>query len=758
MEKYAWIGPRESDTLFSSIEFEKSITWYGNGEQGNSAFIKSNTHRNKYNHAGKAFINYIYKNIIENSNNEYKYMFYNQLQYYLLPFKEKCNAICINSLDTLNVIRNKGTMRNFIRNVVSVVPFISFSGNKMPEIKFNKFNCDKLILQESISSGGNGTHLFDYEECNNYLKSKNSEDTYIVSPYIKDSIPINVHLVIFNDDCIVFPISHQIIYNENDSFRFMGADFFTDFPNKIYDDVLENSHKIGNELRKLGYRGVCGIDYLVKNNNIYFLEVNPRFQASTFLLNSHLIEAGMPSIQELNIMAFSHIKKPFESFSKFKKCKSYFNILKDESRFIKYAQNQNESQVFFDGYNKSDSINDDYSYRFRIIMNRNISWVNYDNKLQIAPNILPDSYQWKNKIYNQNVLALKIALLNQGVRISECASQNMKNTGMIRQGVFQSVDLKFNNGMIINAPYLTDFSEMSPFEIDFEGKNYILKYYDKYLETIHFDTMDINKNKIASNGTKYGNVTFLATDRLRVHHQFRCNFKMLNQGCKFCNVKPKEGNYDLSDVFEIIDFYLKNVEFRHFLIGGGSGKAEIEQNNIMKIASYIRKNTDKPIYAMCLPPKNVNVLEEYKKKGINEISFNIEIFNREIAKTTMPGKGQIPLIQYENALNKAVELWGRSGNVRSMLVLGMEPIEDFLNGVEWLSSKGIVPIISIFRPVTNIAMREVLPHSNIELYDLFKKILTITSKYNLLPGPSCVPCQNNTLSLPNNIISNLDIC
>lgn len=108
MEKYAWIGPRESDTLFSSIEFEKSITWYGNGEQGNSAFIKSNTHRNKYNHAGKAFINYIYKNIIENSNNEYKYMFYNQLQYYLLPFKEQCNAICINSLDTLNVIRNKG--------------------------------------------------------------------------------------------------------------------------------------------------------------------------------------------------------------------------------------------------------------------------------------------------------------------------------------------------------------------------------------------------------------------------------------------------------------------------------------------------------------------------------------------------------------------------------------------------------------------------------------------------------------------------
>lgn len=758
MEKHIWIGPRESDILFSTIEFTSSITWYGNGEHGNSAFIKSNMHTKRYNHAGKDFINYIDENVVKNSNDEYKYMFYNQLQYYLLSTKEQCNAICINSLDILNTIRNKGTMRNFIQDIVPVVPFVSFSSNKLPEFKFNDFNCEKLILQESISSGGNGTHLLCHDECDNYLKNKNSEESYIISPYLNNSIPINVHLVIFDDDCIVFPVSHQIIYNENDFFCFIGSDFLTDFSDKIYDDILVNSNKIGNELRKIGYRGVCGIDYLIKNNNIYFLEVNPRFQASTFLLNNHLIEIGIPSIQELNIMAFSHVKKPFNSFSKFEKCKSYFNIIKDESRFIEYAESKNEFQVFLDGYNKSYSVNEDYSYKFRIIMNRNISWVNYDNKLQIAPNILPDSYQWKKKVLRRNILALKISLLNQGVRISDYAIQNMKNKGMIRQGVFHSVDLKFNNGIVINAPYLTDFSVMSPFEIDFNGKNYILKYYNRYLETISFDTLDTNRNKIASNGTMYGNVTFLATDRLRVHHQFRCYFKMHDQGCKFCNVKPKEGNYDLSDVFEIIDFYLNNVDFRHFLIGGGSGKAEIEQNNIMAIASYIRKHTKKPIYAMCLPPENIEVLEEYKKNDINEISFNIEIFNRKIARTTMPGKGKIPLKQYENALKKAVELWGSSGNVRSMLVLGMEPIEDFLDGVEWLSSKGVMPIISIFRPVTNISMREVLPHSNTELYELFKKIIHITSRYNLIPGPPCKQCQNNTLSLPENIISTLDIC
>ncbi len=757
MEKYIWIGPRESDILFSSVEFKKSITWYGNGNNNNSAFIKEfNLNKKNYNHSGKDFINFIDKNISKHSND--KYMFYNQLQYYLLTTKEQCNAICINSINSLNFIRNKGTMRNFIQNIVPVVPFIKFNGNKIPEFKFNDFDCDKLMLQESISSGGNGTHLLSYDDCNNYVKMKNSKESYIISPYIDNSIPINVHLVVFDDDCIVFPVSHQIIYNENDSFRFMGADFYTNFTNKIYDCIIENSHIIGNELRKIGYRGVCGIDYLIKDDNIYFLEVNPRFQASTFLLNNHLAEIDIPSIQELNIMAFSHMKKPLESFSKFKKCKSYFNIIDGENRFIEYAKCKSDFQELSDGYNKFNSINKDDSYKFRIIMNRNISWVNYDNKLIIAPNILPDSYQWKSKVLNKDILALKISLLNQGTRISDCAIRNMKNEGMIRQGVFQSVDLKFPNGMIINTPYLTDFSKMSPFKIDYNGKNYILKYYDEFLDVINFDTLDTNRNKIASNGTMYGNVTFLATDRLRVHHQFRCNFKMQNKGCKFCNVKPKEGNYDLSDVFEIIDFYLNNMDFRHFLIGGGSGTAEIEQNNIIEIASYIRKNTVKPIYAMCLPPENIDTLERYKKSGINEISFNIEIFNRKIAKEAMPGKGKIPLMQYENALKKAVELWGSSGNVRSMLVLGMEPIEDFLSGVEWLSSKGVMPIISIFRPVTNISMKEVLPYSNMDLYELFKKIIHITSKYNLIPGPPCVDCQNNTLSLPESIISTLDIC
>lgn len=137
-----------------------------------------------------------------------------------------------------------------------------------------------------------------------------------------------------------------------------------------------------------------------------------------------------------------------------------------------------------------------------------------------------------------------------------------------------------------------------------------------------------------------------------------------------------------------------------------------EIQNIVAIAQHIRKQSSKPIYAMCLPPKNVSVLYDYKNAGINEIGFNIEFFDREIAKKLMPGKGAIPLSQYENAFIEAVKIWNSKGNVRSMMVLGLESLDSFYSGVEWLCTLGVMPIISIFRPMRNMYMKDALPICN----------------------------------------------
>jgi biotin carboxylase len=53
--------------------------------------------------------------------------------------------------------------------------------------------------------------------------------------------------------------------------------------------ILELSYKICEKIKTTGYRGIIGIDYLYKSNgDIIFMEINPRFQSSSFLINMYL--------------------------------------------------------------------------------------------------------------------------------------------------------------------------------------------------------------------------------------------------------------------------------------------------------------------------------------------------------------------------------------------------------------------------------------------------------------------------------------
>jgi len=62
--------------------------------------------------------------------------------------------------------------------------------------------------------------------------------------------------------------------------------------------------KIGGICQSVGYRGVMGIDAIAHNGNVYFMEVNPRFQNSSSVLNMGLRDNNLPSLQELNYRCF----------------------------------------------------------------------------------------------------------------------------------------------------------------------------------------------------------------------------------------------------------------------------------------------------------------------------------------------------------------------------------------------------------------------------------------------------------------------
>lgn len=132
--------------------------------------------------------------------------------------------------------------------------------------------------------------------------------SYFLSKYL-DNIPVNITLVIGKYETIKLPISVQLIKQINDRFKYVGADFI--YASKLGDKAINKINDYANiialELKQLGYQGIVEIDYIIDNNdNVYFMELNPRFQASSFIINKYLEKYCSTNLSELHYLAITN--------------------------------------------------------------------------------------------------------------------------------------------------------------------------------------------------------------------------------------------------------------------------------------------------------------------------------------------------------------------------------------------------------------------------------------------------------------------
>ena len=112
--------------------------------------------------------------------------------------------------------------------------------------------------------------------------------------------------MISKNEVYVFPGSIQLIENQYNHLAYKGCDFigFKRIKSGLQEKVKKYSKTIGEDLQKRGYLGVCGIDFLICNDEVYLMEINSRFQNSSTVLNKALIDNNLSSLQEMNYMCF----------------------------------------------------------------------------------------------------------------------------------------------------------------------------------------------------------------------------------------------------------------------------------------------------------------------------------------------------------------------------------------------------------------------------------------------------------------------
>lgn len=751
MSNIYWVGPRQSDIDDTGNLFKGSVTIFGDNKNGNIAYC---TKQNRINHnmvnidCDLFFIRTL--ETLCRQDDSVRFIFYKPIAAYQYGDLIKEHTLCLNPYALLDMLSDKGRSRYILKDIVKSVPYVTLRGTECSYANICSYfvGWHEFVIQKPYSSGGEGTF---------HINSSSSveiapDEEYIIAPYIKDALSLNAHIVIFENGIQFYPPSVQIITEVEHKLLYSGADFicYKTIPYHIRSQVVQVIRQIGEFIQHRGYRGVLGIDFILKGEDLYFVELNTRFQASSQLVNKAYYAQHKISLQEMNLQAFEKGIAP-----EFKPCDvNYSNYAFTTStisaiRMKQIALSDEVLNIQTDGYDIADPYPVGKSiYLNRCIFGQNICSINR-GKTTLHPNLYCEDIKPFLKADNPSYKEyVKIALLNHGVLLSHSAAQLAVKYGKIKEAVFDAIDAVIFHKVYVNIPCNCKFNTFSPFVIDTVDGKFILFCDGEKISEIDIDFVpDALLDKYTKSGVPYDAIMTLATDRIRINPAPICYYKQHNISCKFCNLPNQNVSYDLSDIKETIDYCLSNVDFRHFLIGGGTYKTgRAGWNIIIEIARYIRSRCDKDIYLMSIPPEDNSILDMLKDSGITEVAFNIEIFDRDMAKEYMPGKGSIDIDQYMSALTYAVSLWGNTGLVRSLLIYGFDSDDQFLDGIEKLCTSGIEPIISIFRPLRGTELEGLNPPPTLDIISIYKRCQPIVAKYSMVLGPDCPMCQNNTLS------------
>lgn len=374
MKDLVWVGIRESEIKYTDF-IDNSISIFGNDSNSLQNQIKKGINHNDTKHCtliDDFYNKEVIKQIKKNPN--IKFMYYSQIYSYYSMKKLGLldHVICLNNQYLIEFVNSKFKIKEYLKDYIPILNYIYINGKDYNFGKLKqKYRNGKFVIQTEEGSGGFSTIILDENNKDDVKLDNNC--TYMVTKYCENNIPVNIHILISQNDITLLPPSIQNIELSFNRLMYKGCDFiaYKEIVNTRMDSKLkEYAFTIGKLMKEKGYRGILGIDSIIYDNEVYFMEINPRFQNSSTILNKALQENNLPSLQELHYNCFLDKTIKLKSFDV--NYSSYINeygaLNRDfEIKPIEKLDNLNEkiecenfSYLSTDLYNKSIKKRNDY--------------------------------------------------------------------------------------------------------------------------------------------------------------------------------------------------------------------------------------------------------------------------------------------------------------------------------------------------------------------------------------------------------------
>lgn len=355
---------------------------------------------------------------------------------------------------------------------------------------------------------------------------------------------------------------------------------------------------------------------------------------------------------------------------------------------------------------------------------------------------------------------LKVTLMTDGIEVGEEAEDFLTESGdspitLSDYASTSGVTLKLPDDIWVNAP----ISRHNPNFIDTPANELIIHEDKPHISTtegllpVTFIPVPDYHDKILKDGSPITNIAITHSDRVRLSPVVGCAFR-----CDYCNIpfdreqdEPRyRGRKVIPNILEAAGVALEDptLPAKHILISGGTPikKDYGYENEVYERIAATYPDTEVDI--MMVPMPGLLDFPRLKLMGISGLSINLELYNERIALQTMRSKAKASRELYLDSIEKAVEEFG-FGQVRSLLLVGLEPLEDTLRAVRALAERGCDPVLSPFRPDPKTPLKDMHPPTKHELLEAWKRSREIISQFGgVALGPRCIPCMHNTLTFP----------
>lgn len=348
---------------------------------------------------------------------------------------------------------------------------------------------------------------------------------------------------------------------------------------------------------------------------------------------------------------------------------------------------------------------------------------------------------------------LKFLVLAEGVHVTEPAAAHLAEVSGHRSwspndyASTSGVILRLEDDVWLNAPIRQNnpnFVETPVSHLDF-GAGQLALSNGALLSAAWFWPPPAYHEHSGTNGKPYNYYVYTHGDRVRLAPMQGCGMV-----CKFCNIpyEDRYGTKPLSAMIEGIEVALDDPiqPAHHLLISGGTPKPQDFEFLRSVYREILRRFTHIDVDIMMVPADGLIDVQELADHGVNELSINIEIANEDTARSLMRQKLQHGLDHYLEFISHASEILGE-GRVRSMLMVGLEPVDSTLRGVKLICDAGGVPVLSPFRPDPATPMADRRPPSGPEMLEAFRGAEELVAEAGKRLGPDCPPCTHNTITL-----------